>query len=490
MTQRVLWQEEAVGSLRADLVNGVLQITCYGEDTSSGPAYYVATSGSDSNDGSHDAPFRTINNGLQRLEPGVTLYVREGTYHEQIRVTASGTEGQPVAIRGYPGDERPVIDGAYTLPSGGAQYTDPNTGQTGNYHALVSIEGSHVVVDGFEIKRSYGRGVRIWPNDHNTIQNCTIHGCRDSNVLVFLSDYCTISNVTAYHGGDYAPWVERRGSSILWPGGIALKQANHSRIAGCTVYNTWGEGIITMHSQYVTIEDCVSYDNYAAQIYIETTADVTVQRCLAYHTNDADWHRWYNPSAGIICANETSSPYVQSQNQTLINNVCVGNSDNIGWWNSGSYTGTAHNMLIAHNASINPVINAPNSPNPKAYALRLPYQNVGFYLNTSVVNNIFYDSAGLDCGVTSDRQIAWSHNAWSEQVADHMQGSGDRVGDPKMMDPNHALSAGSVLPHWYSLDAASWCINTAYDLSGVSDDYYGRLRSQQPDIGAIEYGVY
>ena len=45
-----------------------------------GQTYYVATTGSDSSDGSFDHPFRTIPKGISvATVPGTTIYVRGGT---------------------------------------------------------------------------------------------------------------------------------------------------------------------------------------------------------------------------------------------------------------------------------------------------------------------------------------------------------------------------------------------------------------------------
>jgi hypothetical protein len=78
----------------------------------SGSTYYVSTSGSDSNAGSIDAPWRTVTHGLSALKPGDTLYLRGGTYVERIKnpSISAGTVTSPITVAAYPG-ERPVIQG-------------------------------------------------------------------------------------------------------------------------------------------------------------------------------------------------------------------------------------------------------------------------------------------------------------------------------------------------------------------------------------------
>lgn len=76
-----------------------------------GPAFYVdANNGDDSAKGSKRMPWKTVQNALERLSSGDTLYLREGVYYENVYIDLSGREGKPVTVRGYPG-ERAIIDG-------------------------------------------------------------------------------------------------------------------------------------------------------------------------------------------------------------------------------------------------------------------------------------------------------------------------------------------------------------------------------------------
>src|SRR5262245_53918019 len=78
---------------------------------SDGPAKFVdAAKGDDANDGGEAKPWRTINHGLPRLEPGDTLYLRGGSYFENVYCAIAGTKEKPITIRSYPG-ELATIDG-------------------------------------------------------------------------------------------------------------------------------------------------------------------------------------------------------------------------------------------------------------------------------------------------------------------------------------------------------------------------------------------
>lgn len=76
---------------------------------SSGTTYYVSSSGSDSNPGtSINAPFQTIQKAADVAVAGDTVFIRGGTYREQVDVVNSGTPGNDINFFAYPG-ETPVI---------------------------------------------------------------------------------------------------------------------------------------------------------------------------------------------------------------------------------------------------------------------------------------------------------------------------------------------------------------------------------------------
>lgn len=77
----------------------------------SGPAYFVdGGGGNDQNDGSRDKPWKTINRALTSIHAGDTLYLRGGTYYEQVALRLIGKKDAPITLRCFPG-EQAVIDG-------------------------------------------------------------------------------------------------------------------------------------------------------------------------------------------------------------------------------------------------------------------------------------------------------------------------------------------------------------------------------------------
>ncbi|NLF93577.1 MAG: DUF1565 domain-containing protein, partial [Oligosphaeraceae bacterium] len=67
--------------------------------------YFVAPDGDDQGTGSREAPWRTVAQALSVARAGDTVFLRAGTYNEQIFLRASGEPGRPLTLRNAPGEK-------------------------------------------------------------------------------------------------------------------------------------------------------------------------------------------------------------------------------------------------------------------------------------------------------------------------------------------------------------------------------------------------
>jgi len=117
---------------------------------SSGPAFYVSTTGDDSNPGTLQAPWRTIQHAADTAIAGSTVNVRGGVYAERVSINVSGNARDGyVTFRSNPG-ETVILDGQHLTPEGRS--------------GMLAIQNkSYVRIQGFEIRNYHTADRRRTP---------------------------------------------------------------------------------------------------------------------------------------------------------------------------------------------------------------------------------------------------------------------------------------------------------------------------------------
>ncbi len=179
-----------------------------------GKIWYVSSNGSDDFDGSSEAKaFKTIQQGVDNLQPGETVLVMNGTYTNAdqnsnvVRIARSGTAQAWVALMAYPG-HTPKL-------------------QVRNW-AGIGINAAYVLVQGFQLE-----------------------GNRDEVTLEYaLSEGNNLGNPIT--SGNCIGIVSEFDKNLL---------AHHVTIRGNIISKCPGAGIYTYWADYVTIEDNVISGN-------------------------------------------------------------------------------------------------------------------------------------------------------------------------------------------------------------------------------------
>ncbi|HEY6303291.1 MAG TPA: hypothetical protein VIX14_09515 [Terriglobales bacterium] len=104
-----------------------------------GATFFVSKKGSNSNPGTIESPWLTIQHAANSVAAGATVYVFRGVYNESVNFPESGTASAPITFQSYPGHTA-VIDGT-GLSVNGTQ-------------GLINIVGSrsYITINGFEIR--------------------------------------------------------------------------------------------------------------------------------------------------------------------------------------------------------------------------------------------------------------------------------------------------------------------------------------------------
>ena len=244
--------------------------------------YYVsALSGNDTNSGSENAPFATINKGVAAVNAGGTVYVMNGTYTNQnygtalahssdgslsvnmsnppaVTVNKSGTEGNYITIRNYPNHSPKIIfDGKGGILISGPQsyviiegFEVQGPAADITYDMAVTERNWKVKCDqdGLNYTHNYFSGFGIWGgfsqnflHHHIIVRNNIVHDTTGSGIRFNDSDHITIENNTVYNT---TWWTSNASSAIVFAEAIARSDQDNGDdikmiMRGNTVYNNW-----------------------------------------------------------------------------------------------------------------------------------------------------------------------------------------------------------------------------------------------------------
>ena len=201
-------------------------------------SYYVSKTGADTNPGTEQQPWLTIQHAANVVPAGSTAYVRAGTYEERVNIHVSGSsQAGYTTFCNYPG-ETPILDGSNLIAP---------TSDNGMF--LISSQ-NYIVIKGFQIQ-NYGTGnAQVFPMGIMVKGACSY--------IQILNN--TVHNIytTAEGQGGGAQGIAAYGTSATTP-------VNHLTISGNTLYGlrTGSSESMTVNGnvQYFTISNNIVHDN-------------------------------------------------------------------------------------------------------------------------------------------------------------------------------------------------------------------------------------
>lgn len=171
-----------------------LEVQEFGEASavagSLGRKYYVdSAKGNDSNTGTTEAQaFKTIQQANQRVGAGDTIYVKNGTYNENVTIKASGKSNNWITFQAFPG-HKPFVMGS---------------------QEAFKVQGNYIKIIGFEITSKAENGINIYKKEgvthHVQILKNNIHDSGCNGIGGGKVDYLLIEGNTTYKNAFTAPW--------------------------------------------------------------------------------------------------------------------------------------------------------------------------------------------------------------------------------------------------------------------------------------------
>ncbi len=451
-------------------------------------SYFVAPTGSGANPGSEEAPFLTIQQGLNAARAaGDIVSVRAGTYRERIVFPASGSaSGGPITLQAFAG-EQPAIDVAGLAGATENAVTirnvsfvklvgfeiKGNTARDGGAGVFVSGGGAGIEIRNnrlHDLRGTNSMGIAVYGNSNTPLSQITIDGNEIYDAQPAPSEALTINgNVTNFIvSNNRVHDVNNIGIDLI--GGERdvhpTLVARNGVVRGNVVYRArssygggYAAGIYVDGGKNIVIENNVSYEN---DLGLEVGAEhrgfdatgITVRNNLIYR----------NDKAGLLFGGYAASAG-RTRNSSFYNNTVVGNDTHR----------TGLGQLWIQYASANVVT---NNIFVAAANKTLVYSEAGNSNNT-LNYNLYYSASG-----NRDVQFTWN-NRWYGTMSSYRSTTGqDRnsiFADPAFV----ARLAGD-----FRLLAGSPAVDRGTSTAGrfAPADFAGVTRPQgaRPDLGAFE----
>ncbi|MHC4365222.1 MAG: right-handed parallel beta-helix repeat-containing protein, partial [Planctomycetota bacterium] len=182
--------------------------------------YYVdaqAGNANDGNPGTEAQPWKSLAKAASTAQAGDTVLVKAGTYSETLRPANSGTAGNFITFKAYPGDE---CQGGY-MEEKTNSLVKIDAG--GSYAAAVDLQARRYIrIEGFEIANSARAGVLV----DDSIQTAVFSGCE------IVNNYIHSIGVAASGG----LWDNTAGVKGLYVQNLLVENNEIYRIGGYGVY--------------------------------------------------------------------------------------------------------------------------------------------------------------------------------------------------------------------------------------------------------------
>lgn len=353
--------------------------------------YYVSPSGNDAADGSRQAPWRTLQRGVNALVPGDTLFIQSGVYREQVEIKAGGTADAPITISASPG-ARVIITGADRLRDGWKRVEGPDPIYVRDWphvFAVGSYNGNPLLTHpGDKLHELVGRAEQVIDRGRllrqvlKPSQMAPGAFCADvdaKKLYIWLADSASPGAVeieagtrgTWLVGRPAASFIHIRGITFRYAanfaqrGAFAIRGGEGWLVEDCIFERANGPGASFSGTKHI-IRRCVFQDNGQIGFGTSRCHDTLVQDCGIYRNNTKGYSTGWEAgglkvtmSRGFVfdhCRavdNRGCGIWYDIGNENSeVKNCYIADNDEAGIFYEISYGLRAHDNLIVNNANL------------------------------------------------------------------------------------------------------------------------------------------
>jgi hypothetical protein len=187
--------------------------------SSYGTTYYVAPNGSNSNAGTENQPWRTIQKAADNMIAGDIVYMKAGIYNERIIPKNSGSVNNYIVYSAFPGDVVTIDGSGISLPSdwGGLFHLEEinyihitglrifNAGNADNSAGILVDICNNIIIEKNYTYNTTSSGIGIWNCENVIIDGNEVElACNDGEqecISVGSTNNFEIKNNHVHHGG-------------------------------------------------------------------------------------------------------------------------------------------------------------------------------------------------------------------------------------------------------------------------------------------------
>ena len=275
----------------------------------SSSTFYVSNTGDDSNPGTREAPWRTIQHAADTALPGNTILVRGGLYAERLNVSVSGDADRGyITLRSHPGETAILDGGNLVVPDGRS--------------AMISLQDrSYIRIEGFEVRnyrisnrrctpagifiRGEGSNIEILNNNvHHIEQNYPNKGGNAFGIAVYGTGGRVPISRLAIRGNEVHHLKTGSSESVVVNGNVTDFRIDHN-----VIHDNNNIGI-----------DVIGHERTAPDPDVDRARDGVVSRNLIYNITSRG-----NPAYGD--EENSDGVYVDGGTHVLIEQNTIHNVD-------------------------------------------------------------------------------------------------------------------------------------------------------------------
>ncbi|MDC8105795.1 T9SS type A sorting domain-containing protein [Chryseobacterium sp. PTM-20240506] len=469
--------------------------------------YYVdKANGSDNNNGSSTAPWKTIQKAATKATPNSIVNIKAGTYYENVVINVSGTSGNYITFKNYANDNV-IIDGTNTPGSTLLTVTNKSFLKFENLtiqnKTVNDAQGVLVQTTGIGsstdltfknikvTKINWNANKDIPVNPNNNAQGFIVYG-RNGGITNLTIDECKVfNNILGYSealavNGNIDGFIVKN-CKVYDNTNIGIDILGHEGTASNTSLDEARNGVVINNECYNNVAKYAT----SAGIYVDGARNITIER-----------NKSYQNGYGIEVGAERDGIVQQI---TVKNNLIYKNKEaglSIGGFDDNT-TGQVINSVIRNNTFLqNDTANKGSGEISMSKASNCTFENNIFYTGPENLlmfidnkspqsNNTF----NYNCWYTpnndqNDIAVDWRGTTY-DTFAAYRSATGQ---DANSLYANPSLVSISSTTPIVKLNAASVCINKGKPTTAITSgelDFYGagRISNTIIDIGASEYSA-